>query len=191
MNELEKFYPETKKAWRAWLQENHISKSSVWLVFYKKHAAQKCITWSEAVDEALCFGWIDSKKRPVDADTYEQFFSKRKANSTWSKVNKDKIEVLTAANLITPAGLASIELAKKNGSWTILDTVEALIIPDDLDKVFAEYEGAKDYFLSLSKSGRKILLSWVVLAKRAETRQNRINEIAEFAAQNLKPKQFR
>ena len=191
MESVEKFYPETKEAWRAWLLENHITKSFVWLVFYKKHATQQCISWSEAVDEALCFGWIDSKKLPIDADKYEQFFSKRKANSTWSKVNKDKIELLTAANLMAPAGLTSIEVAKQNGSWTILDTVEALIIPEDLDRAFAEHKGAKDYFLSLSKSGRKILLSWVVMAKRAETRQNRINDIAQSAAQKLKPKQFR
>ena len=120
-----------------------------------------------------------------------QFFSRRKPNGTWSKVNKDKIKRLIEANLMMEAGLQSIERAKQNGSWTILDEVEELSIPKDLEKEFDIQLGSKDYFLSLSKSVRKAILQWLVFAKRPETRQNRIKEIADLATQKLRPKQFR
>ena len=185
------FYPTNTTEWRDWLVENHISRQSVWLVFYNKASAKKSITWSEAVDVALCFGWIDSKKVKIDADTSHQFFSKRKPNSTWSKINKEKIETLTARGLMTQAGLASIEVAKQNGSWTILDEVEALIVPKDLEAAFAINRAAEAFFINSSKSVKKILLSWLVLAKTTETRQKRIAEIIESAEQGLKPKHMR
>jgi uncharacterized protein YdeI (YjbR/CyaY-like superfamily) len=188
--EIETFYPRNRQEWRQWLKENHSSKQSIWFVGYKKKSGIPTIFWSEAVDEALCFGWIDSTIKSLDDGSYIQFFSKRKANSTWSKINKEKIKQLVAANLMTAAGFESVETAKKNGSWTILDEVEELVIPDDLEKEFETKPGSKDFFLSLSKSVRKVILQWLVLAKRAETRQNRIAEIVERADQKLKPKQF-
>jgi uncharacterized protein YdeI (YjbR/CyaY-like superfamily) len=188
--EVEIFYPISQAAWRAWLQENHTLKQSVWLIYYKKKTNMPSLSWSDAVDEALCFGWIDSTAKPIDEDTYMQFFSKRKPKSVWSKVNKEKVKRLLEENLIAEAGLASIEIAKQNGSWTILDEVEELIIPDDLETAFNNHEGSKDFFLSLSKSVRKAILQWLVLAKQQETRQRRINEIVERAALGLKPKQF-
>lgn len=190
MNETEVFYPTNLTAWRKWLAKNHLSKQSVWLVFYSKSSRKKSITWSEAVDIALCFGWIDSKKIKIDHETSHQFFSKRKSHSTWSKINKEKVQQLIESGQMTPAGYESIETAKQNGSWTILDEVEELVIPKDLDKAFKKYKGSKDYFLSLSKSVRKIMLSWIVLAKRTETRQKRIDEIAKSAGQKQKPKQL-
>jgi uncharacterized protein YdeI (YjbR/CyaY-like superfamily) len=120
-----------------------------------------------------------------------QFFCKRKPNSAWSKINKEKVKRLIEEGLMTKAGLETIETAKQNGSWTILDDVEELIIPKDLEKAFNTQAGSKDYFLSLTRSIKKMILQWIVLAKRPETRQKRINEIAELAAQKLKPKQFR
>lgn len=189
--EIEIFYPTSQIAWRKWLEKNHLSKQAVWLVFYNKKSEQKSITWSEAVDVALCFGWIDSKKVKIDAETSHQFFSKRKPKSTWSKINKEKVEKLIEQGLMTEAGLRSIETAKQNGSWTILDGVEELIIPEDLEAVFADKPNAKDFFLGLSKSVKKIILAWLVFAKTNETRQKRINEIVESAGQNLKPKHLR
>lgn len=180
------FYPESVSAWRKWLTENHLSEQSVWLVFHKKNSGKPSITWSESVDVALCFGWIDSKKIKIDETTSHQFFSKRKPNGTWSKINKEKIEKLIAGGLMSEAGLAAIASAKQNGSWTLLDEVEAFVIPDDLEAAFTP--GAKDYFLSLSKSVRKAILQWLVLAKRPETRQKRIAEIVALAAQKQKPK---
>lgn len=185
------FCPKSQKEWRQWLKKHHQSKQSVWLVYYKKETNKPTISWSDAVDEALCFGWIDSKKVSVDKETSHQFFSKRKAKSTWSKINKLKIEKLIADGLMMQAGLDIIEIAKQNGSWTILDEVEELIIPKDLEKAFKSKAGSKEFFLSLNKSTKKGMLQWLVLAKQAETRQKRIAEIAELASQKLKPKQFR
>lgn len=187
---IEVFYPQNTMAFRNWLQENHISKQAVWIVFHKKASQKESLSWSEAVDVALCFGWIDSKKIKINEDTSHQFFSKRKAKSTWSKINKDKINRLIADGLMTDAGYKSIEVAKQNGSWTILDSVEELIIPPDLEDAFNIHTGAKDYFLSLSKSSKKMLLQWVVLAKLPLTRQKRIDEIAILAAKQQKPKNF-
>jgi len=188
--EIETFCPTSKQQWRQWLEENHRSKQAVWLVHYKKKSGVPTISWSEAVDEALCFGWIDSVRKTLDSETFVQFFSKRKPNGTWSRVNKEKIRQLIEAGLMTQAGLESIETAKQNGSWTILDEVEELILPHDLEIEFNTQPGSKDFFLSLSKSVRKAVLQRLVLAKQPETRQKRIREIAELAALKQKPKQF-
>src|SRR3954469_8672550 len=112
------YYPATRQEWRKWLQENHVKEPSVWLVQYKKGSGIPSISWSEAVDEALCFGWVDSIRKTSGPGQFIQFFSKRKAKSTWSKINKAKIEDLTKKGLMTKAGLDSIALAKQNGSWT-------------------------------------------------------------------------
>jgi len=189
--ELETFYPKNRNEWREWLQDNHDKKQSVWLIYFKKKSNIPTVSYSDAVDEALCFGWIDSKSKPVDEEKFMQFFSKRKANSVWSKVNKEKIVRLTKEGLMTKAGFEIVETAKQNGCWTILDDAEALIIPADLEEEFQRRQNAKEYFLSLSRSDKRNILQWLTLAKRKETRQKRITEIAELAAQNLKPKQFR
>lgn len=189
--EIEKYCPKSQTDWRKWLDKNHKSKQSVWLVYYKTSTNTPSLNWSEAVDEALCFGWIDSTKKTIDHDRYMQYFSKRKPNSIWSKINKDKVDCLISKNLMQEAGYKTIEIAKKNNSWSILDEVEALIIPADLKKEFDKREGSLEYYESLSKSAKKNLLGWIVLAKRAETRQKRIKEIVECAQKNTKPKQFR
>lgn len=189
--EIEKFYPKTRQQWRKWLEGNHQRKEAVWLIFYKKRSGKPTLTWSDAVDEALCFGWIDSVKRTLDEESSIQFFSRRKPQSTWSAINKEKIKRLSKDGLMAPAGLHSVKLAKKNGSWTLLDTVEKLIIPEDLDKAFTKHKGSKQFFESLGKTDKKMLLQWLVLAKTDATRNKRIAEIAENAAQNQKPAAFR
>ena len=189
--EIEEFYPETKQHLRKWLQRNHLIKDAVWLIFYKKHTGKSSVAWTDAVDEALCFGWIDSKGETIDKDTFRQYFCKRKPTSTWSKINKQKIETLTAKGLMAEAGFKVIDIAKQNGSWTILDEAEELIVPTELEKAFGKFENSKDYFLSLSKSKQKVLLYWIALAKTETTRHNRILEIAENAYQRQLPKQFR
>lgn len=190
-NETEIFYPKNQTEWRKWLQENHISKQDVWLVYYKKKSEIESISWSEAVDEALCFGWIDSKRISIDKDISHQFFSKRKPKSTWSKINKNKVQVLIEKGLMTEAGLKCIETAKTNGSWTILDEVEELIVPSDLEIEFDKKPNSKEFFNNSSKSFKKMILYWLVSAKTIETRQKRITEIIESAEQNLKPKHLR
>ena len=191
MNDVEEYCPNNKQDWREWLELNHNEKDSVWLIFYKKKSSKHNLSWSESVDEALCFGWIDSVKKTIDTEKYIQYFSRRKAKSNWSKINKEKVAKLIQNNLMIQAGFDSIEIAKENGSWTFLDDVEALVIPEDLKEELTNYKGSMEYFDSLSKSVKKILLYWIVSAKRKETRQKRISEIAENASKNLKPKQFR
>ena len=191
MKGIEDYCPNDKKDLRKWLELNHNKKDAVWLIFYKKKSPNYNLSWSESVDEALCFGWIDSTKKSIDSEKYKQYFSKRKAKSNWSKINKDKVKTLIDQGLMEEQGYKSIEIAKENGSWTILDEVEALIIPEDLKEEFANYKGSIEYFDSQSKSVKKGLLHWVVAAKRKETRQKRILEIVENASNHLKPKQFR
>ncbi len=191
MKDIEDYCPSDKQDWRKLLELNHNKKEAVWLVFYKKKSPNYNLSWSASVDEALCFGWIDSTKKTIDTEKYIQYFSRRKAKSNWSKINKDKVKILIEQELMKEEGYKSIEIAKENGSWTFLDKVEALLIPEDLKGEFENQKGSKEYFDSLSKSAKKILLYWIISAKRKETRQKRILEIVENANKNLKPKQFR
>ena len=193
MNELPKnsFCPLNSSDWREWLKKNHKNEGFVWLIFYKKKSAKHNLSWSQAVDEAICFGWIDSVKKTLDDERYIQYFSKRKPKSIWSRINKDKVKTLTKQGLMREAGLSCVRVAKENGSWTILDTVEQLIIPEDLEDEFQQYPNSKDYFQSLSQSIRKGILYWVISAKKEETRKKRIKEIAEMAGNETLPKNFR
>jgi uncharacterized protein YdeI (YjbR/CyaY-like superfamily) len=188
---IETFYPSNKQEWRAWLEVNHYTKLSIWVIFYKKSSNIPTITWSESVDEALCYGWIDSVKKSIDSEKSIQFFSRRKPNSTWSKINKEKVKSLIEIGKMTEAGLKCIEIAKQNGTWTILDEVEELIIPKDLESAFDNLPGSMEFFQSLTKTSRKVMLQWIVMAKQNETRQKRILEIATSSYEKLKPKQFR
>ncbi|MBO6495315.1 MAG: YdeI/OmpD-associated family protein [Roseivirga sp.] len=185
------FHPKSKAEWRAWLSENHQSNQSIWLVYHKSSSNKPSLSWSDAVDEALCFGWIDSTKKTIDKESYMQYFSKRKPNSMWSRINKEKVAKLIEENLMTGAGFQSIVIAKENGSWNALDDVEALIIPKDLKEALASNLEAMAFFNELSNSAKKLLLHWVTFAKRPETRKKRIVELVESASQGLKPKQFR
>ena len=187
-NEIEIYYPKSQIEWRKWLEKNHLSKQAVWLVYYSKKSNKESITWSEAVDVALCFGWIDSKKIKIDDEISHQFFSKRKPKSTWSKINKNKVDILIEKGLMTNAGFESIAIAKQNSSWTILDEVEELIIPADLEAEFLVKPIAKVHLMSLSESRKKMILQWLVLAKTATTRQKRIVEIIEQAERKLNPR---
>jgi uncharacterized protein YdeI (YjbR/CyaY-like superfamily) len=189
--EITTFYPISRTAWRQWLQENHISESSIWLVLYKKQSNKPTISWEVAVEEALCFGWIDSTRKTIDHERFIQFFSKRKAKSMWSKINKEKVEQLIEKGLMSEAGHRSIAIAKQNGSWTMLDQAEALVIPEDLSNAFDSYPYSREYFINLSTSLRKSILQWLVLAKKPETRQGRITEIVRQASQGQLPQQFR
>jgi uncharacterized protein YdeI (YjbR/CyaY-like superfamily) len=189
--ETEKYCPKSRSEWRQWLEKNHQSEKSVWLVYYRANTKVDSLSWSDAVDEALCFGWIDSTKKTIDEEKYMQYFSNRKPKSSWSKINKDKVAKLIENNLMTKAGFESIDIAKQNGSWSFLDDVEALVIPKDLQEELGNHKGSRQFFDSLSKSNKKILLHWVISAKRVETRQKRVLEIAVSARDHLKPKQFR
>lgn len=189
--EIETYSPKSQTDWRQWLKKNHQSKQSVWLIFHTKKSNVPSLSWSDAVDEALCFGWIDSTRKKINNISFMQFFSKRKPKSNWSKINKEKVQQLIDSKRMTKQGYESVEIAKQNGYWTILDEIEEVIIPEDLEIAFKKYNGSKDYFLSLSKSTRKVILSWIILVGKQETRQKRIEEVVESATLNLKPKHLR
>lgn len=185
--EIDTFCPTSRQHWREWLQLHHDQKQSIWLIYHKKQSPRQGIAYSDAVEEALCFGWIDSQAKPVDDYTYRQFFSRRKPRSAWSKINKEKVQQLIGQGLMTQAGFRAIDTARQNGSWTILDEVEALIIPADLEEAFLKRPNAKSYFLHLSRSDKRAILQWLVVAKRPETRQNRLTELVGQLDQNRKP----
>lgn len=156
----------------------------------KKSADKPTISWVEAVEEALCFGWIDSIRKSIDEERFIQFFTKRKPKSAWSKINKAKVLALIDDGLMTKAGHESIARAKENGSWIILDEVEELTIPEELEQEFEKKPEAKEFFLGLSKSVSKAILQWIAFAKRPETKAKRIVEVVDLAERKQKPKQF-
>lgn len=189
--ETDHFCPSNKADWRKWLSKHHHQKESIWLIIHKQNSSNPNLSWSEAVDQALCFGWIDGIKKPINKEKYMHYFCKRKDTSTWSKINKNKVEQLISKNLMMDAGFESIKTAKQNGSWNLLDDVEALLIPEDLEEKFRTKPGSKEFFQNLNKSTKKGMLQWIVLAKQEKTRQKRIQEIVDCASANTKPKLFR
>ncbi len=176
-------YAPDRAAWRSWLATHAETTTAVWLVYFKKGSAQPSITWDEAVEEALCFGWIDSKAKPIDDARYKQYFSPRKPSSVWSKVNKARVERLIADGLMREPGLRAIDIAQANGSWSALDDVEALIIPDDLAAAFAASPGTREAFDRLSRTNRRNILQWIATAKRPQTRAKRIAETVSAGAE--------
>jgi len=176
-----------RAAWREWLAANHDRSPGIWLGVGKKGGTATTLTYDEAVEEALSFGWIDSTVNRLDDDRFKQLFTPRKPGSTWSPSNKVRIERLIAEGRMTPAGLAPIEAAKADGTWTLLDRVEALAIPDDLASALAENPQADAGFTALSASTRKMALYWVLSAKRPQTRAARIAATVSAAAEGRSP----
>ncbi|MEX2281508.1 MAG: YdeI/OmpD-associated family protein [Gemmatimonadota bacterium] len=185
-----RYYPKTRKEWRRWLTKNHETSSGVWLVNYKKKSGKPRVPYADAVEEALCFGWIDSVMNPLDDDSFMQLFTPRKPKSNWSKLNKQRIEKLVEQGLMVPAGAVKIEAAKRDGTWTMLDAVEALNVPPDLARALARNKTALKNFEAFSPSRKKMLLYWVNEAKRPETRAKRIVEAAAAAKENRDRRPF-
>ncbi len=188
--EISTIYPKTLAEWRNWLKEYHLQENAVWVIFYKSGSGMPTISYDEAVEEALCFGWIDSKAQAIDASSRRQYFSKRKPKSAWSKSNKIRVEKLINEGRMTDAGMKCIEIAKANGSWDSLNDIEEMKIPNDFELKLNEAPEAKLFFESLSKSVKQNMLWWIASAKKKETRNARINEIVTCAQQKKKPKQF-
>ena len=184
------FYAKDREAWRNWLQENHFTQASIWLIIYKKESSTPSIYYPEAVDDALCFGWIDSVPKKRDAESYYQFFSKRNPKSNWSKVNKQKIERLLNENKMMPQGLKMVELAKVTGTWDALDKVENLEIPDEMKDLFNKNELAKTNFENFPASTKRGILEWIYNAKTETTKLKRITETVSLAAQNIRANQY-
>ncbi|WP_373511335.1 YdeI family protein [Persicitalea sp.] len=185
------FFARSAAEWRAWLAENHATAQSVWLIIYKKASDIPSVYYPEAVDEALCFGWIDSKGNKRNAESYFQFFSKRNPKSNWSGVNKRKIKKLLKENRMAHAGLEMVEIAKKSGTWDALNDVENGIVPEDLMNAFEKYPQAAKHFDAFPKSVKRGILEWIFNAKRPATRQKRIEETAALAAENNRAAQWK
>lgn len=184
-------HPKTRAQWRSWLAHNHTRPEGVWLVTYKKETGKPRIEYDDAVCEALCFGWVDSKVNKLDAERSLLWFAPRKARTGWSKPNKERVERLLASGLMQAAGLAKVEQAKKDGSWTSLDAVEALEIPPDLKAALARYPSAGANFEAFPRSAKRGILEWIQIAKRAETRAARIEETARLAQDNQRANQWK
>lgn len=188
---IQTFYPPTQIAWREWLQKHHETEKAVWLIYYKRGSGVPSIDWGQAVEEALCFGWIDSKAVKRDKESYYQFYCPRKPKSGWSKKNKETVTRLINEGRMEPAGMAAIELAKKTGTWNALDEIEACIVPEDLQAALDHNPAALTHWTAFPPSSKKIILYWVMSAKRAETREKRIRETVELAAQNIRANHYR
>lgn len=190
-NGTKTFHAKTRNDWRKWLLKNHKKEKSIWLIIYKKESKIKSVYYPEAVEEALCFGWIDSKPNKRDNESFYQFFSKRNPKSNWSAVNKKKVEKLINAGLMTEVGLEMIELAKKTGTWTALNNVENLTLPEDLIKALKKEKSAFENFEAFPRSVKRGILEWIQNAKKAETREKRINETASLASKNIRANQYK
>ncbi|WP_136668029.1 YdeI family protein [Flavobacterium sp. H122] len=179
-------YFKNAQEWRAWLHDNHLIFNGVELIFYRVDSENESMRWEEAVQVALCYGWIDSTVRKIDKERRKQTFGPRKEKSVWSKLNKTYIEKLIAENLMHESGLRKIEIAKQNGSWNSLDAVENHELPEDLQQAFDNNSVALKNYHNFSPSYRKSYLYWLNQAKREETRKTRIEVIIDLCEKNIK-----
>ncbi len=181
----------SRAEWRAWLEQNHLRNEGIWLVTYKKRCGEKHVPYEDVVEEALCFGWVDSLGRKLDDERSMLWLAPRRPGSKWSKPNKLRIEKLSTAGLMAPAGLAKVDAAKQDGAWNALDAVEALEIPPDLAEALDGYPAARGYFEAFPPSVRRGILEWIASAKKSETRARRVEETAHLAEENIRANQWR
>jgi uncharacterized protein YdeI (YjbR/CyaY-like superfamily) len=190
INGIKAYYPKSRGEWRKWLEKNHAKAKAVWLIMYNKGSQKKTITQDEAVKEALCFGWIDSKAIKRDAESRYQYMAIRKPGSNWSRVNRGRVSELTKQGLMTPAGQVLVDLAKKTGRWTALEESQSSVLPKDLEAAFAKNKKAKQHFDTFPPSSKRIILEWILNAKRPETREKRIKETVALAAKNIRANHY-
>ncbi|MGZ5255056.1 MAG: YdeI/OmpD-associated family protein [Flavitalea sp.] len=189
-NGIQTLYAKDRKAWRSWLEKNCATEKSVWLIIYRKDAQTKSVNYPDAVEEALCFGWIDSKPNKRDDESFYQFFAKRNPTSNWSKINKERVKKLVAEGFMTPAGMNLIEQAKANGAWSALDAVESLVLPPELQKSLSNNKEAAQFFDAFPRSVKKGILEWIQNAKTPETKNKRIEETVRLAEKNIRANQY-
>ncbi len=188
--EYEQVQVESRGEWRAWLEEYASSSPGIWLVTFKKKSPSH-LPYGEVVEEALCFGWVDSQARPLDETRSQQQLTPRRASSGWSRPNKQRVQRLYAADRMQPAGQRAIDVAKANGAWTLLDAVEDLAVPEDLAAAFDRHPGARNAWEAFPRSAKRGILEWIVQAKRVETRAKRVTETARLAARGERANQWR
>jgi len=169
--------PPSRAEWRAWLAANHATAKGAWLVIWKRRTGRPTVAYEEAVEEALCFGWIDGRMNKLDDDRSRQWFAPRRPKSTWARTNKERVERLEAAGLMTDAGRAVIAIAKANGAWNSLDEIDALVLPPDLVAALSAHEGAREHFDSRSESTRRMAIAFVTQVKREDLRAARVEKV--------------
>lgn len=181
-------YVKTREEWRKWLEENHDTVQGIWLIYYKKLSGKPRIPYNEALDEALCFGWIDGKIKRVNDDYYIQWFTPRRKGSRWSELNMSKVRNLIKEDRMKPAGMLAYEEAVNNPAL-VYNTKkdENLIVPDDLLIALKNNETAYNNFMNFPPSGRRLYVFWLNDAKRENTRKSRIVKIVEKSGNNIKP----
>jgi uncharacterized protein YdeI (YjbR/CyaY-like superfamily) len=180
-------YVKSRKEWREWLNQNHDKSNGIWLVFYKKHTGKPTLGYEEAVEEALCFGWIDSIIKKIDAEKYVRKLTPRKADSRWSELNKKRIMKLQKQGLLTEAGIMKVKVAKASGLWDKPDRPEiSLDIPRELENALAKNTKAKSFFHQLAPSYQKQFIGWIAVAKRKETKERRLREAIALLEQGEK-----
>ena len=185
MAELKKVTPKSREAWRAWLDKNHAASQGIWLVFAKKHTGLPTVSYEDAVQEALCFGWIDSLMKSIDDRFHMQMFTPRKPKSAWSATNKARLAKLIKAGAMAPAGLAAVQQAKKTGSWNSYEAVDKLTIPPELKRAFDANPEAKKNWSTYSASAQRSFLHMVNNAKRAETREKNVKRVIDYVARKV------
>ena len=177
----------TKAAWQRWLANHHVSSTGIWIEIAKRGTGTRSVTYADALEVALCFGWIDGQKAAVDDSVWRQKFTPRRARSRWSKVNREKAEALIAAGLMQPPGLAEVERAKADGRWAAAyDGQAAASVPDDLAAALAANPVAAEFFSQLDSGNRYAVLYRVQDAKKPETRARRIRTYVEMLANRQK-----
>ena len=175
-------------AWRRWLQHNHDYSDEVWILTYKVHTGKKCVSYRDALDEALCYGWIDSRVRRIDDERHMWRFVPRKPNSIWSLNNRRNVERLIKEGRMTSHGLKAVEAAKRTGEWEKANAPsKPPQLPSDLKAALTKDELAWRNFRSFAKSYRTIYIYSVILAKRRDTRERRIREVVIRSRLNKKP----
>ena len=182
---------ETREEWRAWLSENHARNQGVWFITFKKANTRPSIGYDASVEEALCFGWVDNRTKALDDERSMLWFAPRREGSNWSKSNKERVAKLAIAGLMMPPGIAKVEAAKLDGTWTALDAIERLEIPPDLAEIFDNYRSSYQNFEAFPRWVKRATLEWISTAKHPATRKRRIEETAQLAQDNERPKQFR
>jgi len=191
LDALEWFHSLDRPSWRGWLAEHHSTASGVWLVTYKKATGRPRIEYADAVEEALCFGWVDSLPRSIDDERSRLLVTPRKAGSGWSRLNKERVARLVALGLMAPAGLVAVERAKADGSWSALDAIEDLVEPDDLRAALDGDPAARGNWDAFPRSVKRGILEWIASAKRPGTRAKRIEETTTLAARNERANQWK
>ncbi len=189
--EYEALTVNSREEWRSWLESHHASAPGLWLTTYKKGSGRPHLPYSEIVEEAIAWGWVDSRPRKLDAERSQLLLTPRRPASRWSGANKRRVDRLKAQGLMRPSGLAAVEVAQANGAWTVLDEVEQLVEHDDLRSALDADRDSRRNWDGFPPSSKRTILEWIAAAKKPETRRKRISETVRLAAENVRANHWR